>query len=34
MMPDDDLRRDWIAHETFRILSDDYQQCPACEPGF
>jgi hypothetical protein len=32
-MFDDDLLHDWIAHETFRIVSDDYHQCPACEIG-
>ena len=33
MMFDDDLLNDWIAYETFRIVSDDFQQCPACEIG-
>lgn len=27
-MFDDDLPHDWIAYETFRIISDDYHQCP------
>ena len=24
---------DWMACETFRIVSDDYHQCPECEIG-
>ncbi len=33
MMFDDDLLHDWIAYETFRIVSDDYHQCPSCQIG-
>ena len=32
-MFDDDPLDDWIEFETFRILSDDYEQCPSCEIG-
>ena len=32
-MHDDDLPHDWIAYEAFRIVSDDYHQCSACEIG-
>lgn len=32
-MFDDDPLDDWIEFETFRILSDDYEQCPACNIG-
>ena len=24
---------DWIAHEAFRIISDEFHQCPECEIG-
>ncbi len=32
-MLEDDPLEEWIEFETFRILSDDYEQCPACEIG-
>jgi len=32
-MHDDDLLNDWIAYETFRIISDEYHQCPVCDIG-
>ena len=33
MMFDGEPLGEWLEFETFRILSDDYQQCPACEIG-
>lgn len=32
-MFDDEPLEDWIEFETFRILAEDYEQCPACNIG-
>ena len=29
----DDLINDWLEHESFRMFSDEYQECPSCEMG-
>lgn len=30
---DDDLASDWLEHESFRVLSGDYEECPVCWMG-
>ena len=29
----DDLASDWFHQEAFRMMSGDYEQCPACSMG-
>ena len=33
MFEDYDPLEEWMEFETFRILSEDYEPCPACEVG-